>query len=59
MRNLDKHATMRPATERGTFVEIRDPDNRKLLARYNPKTREIEVVDNQRRRHTIDLSRYS
>lgn len=43
MRKLDKHATIKPATERGTFVEIRDPRTRKLLARYNSTTRELEV----------------
>lgn len=59
METLDTCAKMnRAAPSAGAFVDIRDPRTLRLLARYNPTTREIELIDSRRERHLIDLTRY-
>lgn len=40
------------------FIPIRDPHTQKLVARINPATCEIEVLDSKRERHIVDLKAY-
>lgn len=58
MKSLDKCARIDIVQPREGFVEVRDPRTLRLLARYNPTTREIELLDSRRDRHIIDLKRY-
>jgi hypothetical protein len=46
------------SAQASAFVEVRHPKTLRLLARYNPTTREIEIMDSRRERHIVNLKEY-
>lgn len=58
MQHLDNNGILKVASQAGAFVEVRHPRTLRLLARYNPTTREIEVMDSRRERHIVNLKEY-